>query len=227
MLDVGAGTGICADLIREAGALPVQVDASIDMLRYRRDERPVAVAGDVMRLPFAAGAFDGAFAAFVLNHLPLPAAGVGELARVVRSGGVVLASVYADTSDNGPRDVVDEAARRAGFTEPGWYRELRTERAPQVGTPDKLAAAAAQAGLLVHECVAEHLDVGVETAEDVVRYRFGQAQYAPWFAGMSDDEAAVVRREAVDAVRPVMTPYRPLVILLAARKPQGSQVDTP
>ena len=220
VLDAGAGTGVGAVALAGAGALPVQLDFSLDMLRHRREERPPAVVGDVTRLPFAAGSLDGAFAAFVLNHLPRPAAGVGELARVVRPGGAVLASVYADTSDNGPRDVVDEAARRAGFTEPGWYRELRTERAPQVGTPERLAAAAERAGLDVRECVAEHLDVGVETAEDVVRYRFGQAQYAPWFAGMSDAEAADVRIAAADAVRPVMTPYRPLVILLAAVKRQ-------
>jgi SAM-dependent methyltransferase len=219
VLDVGAGTGIGAELLREAGALPVQVDASLDMLLHRREERAPAVVGDGARLPFVDRVFDGVFAAFVLNHLAEPAAGVRELARVVRGGGVVLASVYADTSDNGPRDVVDEAARRAGFREPGWYTELRTRRAPQVGTTGKLAHAAEKAGLHVHECVAERIDVGVTTAEDVVRYRFGQAQYAPWFAGMSDDEAEEVRSKAVAAVRPVMTPYRPLVVLLSARKP--------
>ena len=219
VLDAGAGTGLASAALAEAGARPVATDLSAGMLRWRRDERPPAVVADVTRLPFATSSLDGALAAFVLNHLPRPGDGLAELARVTRPGGAVVAGVYANVAGNGVRDVVDDAARRAGFTDPDWYVALRTEYAPQVGTTASLAAAARDAGLDVVACDVEAVAVGVRTAEDLVRYRFGQAQYSGWLAAMTPERAAEVRAAAVAAVAPVMEPYRPLVIALVARVP--------
>jgi SAM-dependent methyltransferase len=219
ILDAGAGTGLVGAELARAGARPVATDLSPGMLRWRVAERPPAVVADVTRLPFAGASVAGAVAAFLLNHLPRPQAGLDELARVTRPGGAVLASVYANVPGNGVRDVVDEAAVRAGFEVPAWYEELRTGRAPQVGTPESLGGAASRAGLEVLDVAEVPVDVGVHTAEDLVRYRFGQAQYTPWFAAMPPGRAAEVRAAAVAAARPVMTPYRPRVLLLVARVP--------
>jgi demethylmenaquinone methyltransferase/2-methoxy-6-polyprenyl-1,4-benzoquinol methylase len=217
ILDAGAGTGLVSAELARAGARPLAADLSPDMLRWEAASRPPAVVADVTRLPLAATSVDGAVAAFVLNHLPQPRAGLAELARVTRPGGAVLASVYASVADNGVRDVVDGVATRHGFEAPAWHRELRAHRAPQVGTAAAVGSAAAGAGLDVLDVVEEAVDVGVRTAEDLVRYRFGQAQYTPWFAAMPPERAAAVRADAVAAARPVMTPYRPLVLLLVAR----------
>lgn len=219
VLDAGAGTGLVSGVLERAGARPLAADLSPDMLRWRAHERPPAVVADVTRLPLAPSSVDAAVAAFVLNHLPAPAAGLAELARVTRPGGAVLASVYADVADNGVRDVVDGTAARAGFMAPDWYDELRAARAPLVGTADAVRRAAAEAGLDVLDVVREAVDAGVDTAEDLVRYRFGQAQYTAWFAGMPAGRAAEIRRMAVEAVQPVMSPYRPLVLLLVAKVP--------
>jgi SAM-dependent methyltransferase len=217
VLDAGAGTGLVgAELVR-AGARALAADLSPAMLRWRAAERPPAVVADVTALPLATSAVDGAVAAFVLNHLPRPQSGLAELARVTRPGGTVLASVSGNAADNGVRDVVDAAAVRAGFAAPAWYEELRTAWAPPVGTADRPGAAAQRAGLRVSDVAEVRLDVGIRTAEDLVRYRFGQAQYTAWFAAMPPARAAAVRAAAVAAVRPVMAPYRPLVVLLVAR----------
>ncbi len=96
VLDVGAGTGAASRAALAAGvAEAVGVDAAFGMLAHRATARPPAVVGDALALPFARSAFDATVAAFSLNHLPCPAAGLREMARVTRSGGAILAASYA------------------------------------------------------------------------------------------------------------------------------------
>ncbi len=57
--------------------------------------RPVDTrVGDAMSLPLDDGAFDVTVAGLVLNFVPEPATGVGEMARVTRAGGTVAAYVW-------------------------------------------------------------------------------------------------------------------------------------
>jgi ubiquinone/menaquinone biosynthesis C-methylase UbiE len=92
VLDVGTGPGsLLPDLTRRSpGALVVGVDASEGALaRARRDvSNPLAVM-DSNRLALASDAFDVAVFSFSLFHLPDPAAGLGQAAVVLRSGGAV------------------------------------------------------------------------------------------------------------------------------------------
>jgi demethylmenaquinone methyltransferase/2-methoxy-6-polyprenyl-1,4-benzoquinol methylase len=99
VLDCGTGTGI---LIR---ALPVDlarslrihgVDRSPGMLAKAARELgrvPSAVElhrADVRRLPFSSGSFDVVVSAHMLEHLPDPLDGLGEMVRVLRAGGTLL-----------------------------------------------------------------------------------------------------------------------------------------
>ena len=99
-LDVGAGTGLVSEALAAAGARPIAVDRSPDMLRWRRAQRPPALVADAARLPLRTGAVHDAFAAFLLNHLPEPVPALRELARVTRAGGCVLATVYANSGES-------------------------------------------------------------------------------------------------------------------------------
>jgi len=157
-------------------------------------------------------------AAFVLNHLTEPVLGLRELARVTRPGGAVLATVYAASSGSPARDRVDETALAHGFRWPRWYLTVKQEAAPQLESPERMAAAARAAGLGdvdAHEYAA---DVGIDRAEDLVAYRFGQAHCRPWLDGLDAAERACVRAAAVAAAAPVMRPYRPRVVRLVARR---------
>jgi SAM-dependent methyltransferase len=93
LLDAGGGTGATGAWLASHGRL-VATDLEPRALALYRDGHPdvadLAVA-DLARLPFAADAFDAALCVTVLYHAAVtsPAAAVGELARVVRPGGLV------------------------------------------------------------------------------------------------------------------------------------------
>ncbi len=101
-LDVGCGPGaLTGGLARLLGAARVcAVDPSEPFAAACRARVPgadVVVAG-AEALPFADAAFDAALSQLVVNFMADPAAGVREMARVTRPGGVVAACVwdYAD-----------------------------------------------------------------------------------------------------------------------------------
>ena len=219
VLDVGAGTGVAADALGAVGAQQIAVDLSHDMLAWRATERPPAVVADVRSLPLADAAVDDCVAAFVLNHLVEPGPGLEEIARVMRPGGAVLACVYANASRSEVRDTVDETLRAEGWHPPGWYLELKQRATPVLGTADDMAHAAKAAGLVDVEVDERPVDVGVDEPEQLVDYRLGQAHVAAWLTAIGAGRADEVRHRAVSAIRPIMRPYRPIVVFLAARTP--------
>jgi SAM-dependent methyltransferase len=92
-LDAGGGTGATGSWLAADGHL-IACDLEPLALQLYAESHPdvsgLAVA-DLGRLPFAADSFDAAVCVTVLYHAAVrsPAAVVGELARVVRPGGVV------------------------------------------------------------------------------------------------------------------------------------------
>jgi ubiquinone/menaquinone biosynthesis C-methylase UbiE len=95
VLDVGCGTGVLAGRLAGLGYEVVGVDPSGGMLGVMRENFPGvgAVQGSGTELPFAAGEFDLALTVATLHHTAAPGdveRTLGEMARVVRSGGHVL-----------------------------------------------------------------------------------------------------------------------------------------
>jgi SAM-dependent methyltransferase len=97
VIDVGCGTGRALPALRQAvgpdGAV-IAADLTPAMLDRARTQataaRAALVLADARRLPFAAAAADALFAAGLINHLPDPEAGLEELARVTRPGGLLI-----------------------------------------------------------------------------------------------------------------------------------------
>ncbi|WP_195908258.1 class I SAM-dependent methyltransferase [Nostocoides sp. HKS02] len=94
-LDVGSGTGALAARADALGRKVIAIDADPEMVAV---STAVAggrvVEGSLPDLPFDDNAFDAVTANFVINHVPDPRAGMRELARVVRPGGRVAATIW-------------------------------------------------------------------------------------------------------------------------------------
>jgi SAM-dependent methyltransferase len=92
VLEVGGGQGELAERMqRELGAHVSFVDFSPRMVELARARGIDAMVGDVQELPFPDGAFDTVVAAWMLYHVPDLEKGLGEIARVLRSGGALIA----------------------------------------------------------------------------------------------------------------------------------------
>jgi ubiquinone/menaquinone biosynthesis C-methylase UbiE len=93
VLEVGCGWGELAEWIAgETGATVVAIDLSPRMVELARQRGVDARVGDVQKLPFGDGTFDAAVAAWMLYHVPDLDRGLAELARVLRSGGRLVAA---------------------------------------------------------------------------------------------------------------------------------------
>jgi ubiquinone/menaquinone biosynthesis C-methylase UbiE len=219
VLDVGAGTGAVSAALAAIGARVVAVDRALDMLAWDAPARPPCAVADIRALPLPDGGVDAAVAAFVLNHLVEPADGLAELTRVTTPGGPILATVFSNASRSEARDQLDVVAQDAGWLVPDWYADLKTSAMPVLGTAAAMRAAAEAAGL-AHVAVHERpVDVGVTTAEQLVRYRLGQPLYASWLDRIGPAAAERFAAAAAAAIRPRMQPYRPIVVFLAAAAP--------
>jgi demethylmenaquinone methyltransferase/2-methoxy-6-polyprenyl-1,4-benzoquinol methylase len=86
VLDLAAGTGDFSVDLAKRGHHPVGIDLSYGMLAAARTDAPL-VQGDLLQLPVADGAADGAVCGFALRNLVDLEPFFAELARVTRPGG--------------------------------------------------------------------------------------------------------------------------------------------
>ena len=105
VLNAGAGTGSFSLRLAENGFDVTSVDASSAAVEVLRRRVPGEVAqADVTTLPFADAAFDAAVLGEVLEHVEDDRGALGEVARVLRPGGVLAVSVPAGPNRFGPSD---------------------------------------------------------------------------------------------------------------------------
>jgi SAM-dependent methyltransferase len=115
VLDVGCGPGaLTSELVKRLGPSAVAaVDPSEPFVAAAQERHPGvsvrrAVAED---LPFEDEAFDAALGQLVVHFMTDPVAGLREMARVTRKGGVVAACVWDHGGGHGPLSVFWKAAR--------------------------------------------------------------------------------------------------------------------
>lgn len=136
VLDVGCGPGaLTTELVARLGPGAIAaVDPSEPFVTAARTRHPgvdVRLAS-AEALPFDDDEFDAALAQLVVHFMADPVGGLGEMRRVTRAGGVVVACVWdhagglgplglfwrvARELDPGVRDVSDLAGARAGHLE--------------------------------------------------------------------------------------------------------------
>jgi malonyl-CoA O-methyltransferase len=143
VLDLGAGTGLAAVELKRRfrGAVVTAADIAAPMLQVARGRsrfwRPIrCVEADARALPFEDASFDLVFSSLMLQWLQPPDAALHEIRRVLRPGGLLLASSFGPetlqelrsawaAADGGPHvnefiDMHDlgSALARAGLAEP-------------------------------------------------------------------------------------------------------------
>jgi SAM-dependent methyltransferase len=116
VLDVGCGPGaLTAELVSRAGLDAVSaVEPSASFAAAVRERLPGldVRSSTAERLPFPDGAFDTTMAQLVVHFMTDPVAGLREMGRVTRPGGVVSACVWDHAGARGPLAVFWQAVRQ-------------------------------------------------------------------------------------------------------------------
>jgi SAM-dependent methyltransferase len=224
-LDLGAGTGAASRAVLAAGACAVvAVDAAVGMLAQDASARPPAVVADALGLPFPAATFDVTVAAFSLTHLGDPSAGLREAARVTRAGGAVIASAYADDDVHPVKIAVEDALRARGWKPEPWYEVMRTTGAPKLATAEACRTAAVDAGLHDAEVVAVRVPFAELGAPELVGWRMGLAQHAPFVAALpTDADRAAVVAEAIDRLGTGWPTLERSILVIGAKVGDGDR----
>jgi SAM-dependent methyltransferase len=114
-LDVGCGPGaLTAELVRRVGAASVSaVDPSASFVEAAAARNPGATVRQATAeaLPFEPDSFDVALAQLVVHFMADPVAGLTEMRRVTRPGGVVAACVWDHAGGTGPLGLFWTVAR--------------------------------------------------------------------------------------------------------------------
>jgi len=115
VLDVGCGTGaLTAELVRRLS--PSDLAAADPMAHFvaatrQRNPGVQVVQASAESLPFPDDGFDAALAQLVVHFMTDPLAGISEMTRVTRAGGVVSACVWDYAGDRSPLSPLWRAAR--------------------------------------------------------------------------------------------------------------------
>jgi ArsR family transcriptional regulator len=138
LLDIGTGTGRMIEVLAPKVGQALGIDQSREMLAVARVnlERAgisngMVRLGDMYQLPLPDASFDAVVIHQVLHYADRPPAAIAEAARVLRSGGVLVAVDFAPHVLEFLRD--EHAHRRLGFADgevAEWCRNVGLDPAP-------------------------------------------------------------------------------------------------
>jgi SAM-dependent methyltransferase len=190
-LDVGCGPGaLTSELVGRLGADAVAaVDPSEPFVEAARRRHPgveVALAG-AEHLPFDDGAFDVTLAQLVVQFMSDPMAGLAEMRRVTRDGGIVAACVWDHAGGKAP---LSPFWRAVAQLDPGAHDESGLPGARE----GQLAALFESAGLDDVEDDALWMHVEHASFEEWWEpFTFGVGPAGVYVAGLDDRAGAELR----------------------------------
>ena len=196
LLDIACGPGFVGSRGRERGAEVRGLDFSPAMLAIARarDGGLRFDEGDAEALPYADESYDAAVANFGIHHVPRPLFALREAHRVLRPGGHVAFSFWAEPGENIAWRLVFDAVARHG--------DRAAARAPEPGGGFGTAA----------QCAKALRDVGfADCATTTVRaswqHRDAQALVAALRAGTAR-MAAMLEAQKPDAMTKIVADIR-------------------
>jgi ubiquinone/menaquinone biosynthesis C-methylase UbiE len=212
-LDAGTGSGVLADELVRRGARVIGLDLSSGMLRRGASMRPPAVVADVRSLPLRAHSLDLATASFVLNHLEDPVSAVREFGRVLRPGGMLLATTFEGEAAHPAKGIVDEVARSYGYSPPAWYLAVKKGVQPLLGSAEAFADVGRAGSLGEVRVMRVPVAVALSPVE-LAGWRFGMAHLAPFVARLDPHDQAAMIALAEHRLGEVVEPVALTVLLL-------------
>lgn len=147
LVDVGGGSGAAVPALSAAAPVVVVVDWSFTMLAAAEERALLRCAGDMRRLPFRDGTFDGVHAAYAIQNVGEWRAAIAECVRVCSTEGPVVVAWGGPPADERLAGI-----ESAYFSAVGEAAGVRAQR-----TGITLEAA--------HECFASHGKPLVHTFE--------------------------------------------------------------
>jgi SAM-dependent methyltransferase len=214
VLDVGCGPGaLTTELVARVGPGSVSaVDPSASFVTTARERHPGV---DVQRaaaeqLPFADGMFDAALAQLVVHFMADPVAGLREMRRVTRGGGVVAACVWDHAGGGGPLSVFWEAAHALDA-------DVADESRLAGAREGHLGELFREAGLREVEEIRVSVDVEHPTFDDWWEpFTLGVGPAGVFVAGLDGDERARLREACRERL-----PAPPFVVTARAWAARG------
>lgn len=102
LLDIGCGSGLAAQMASARGATVTGIDISPELIEIARERVPRAefVIGGMDDLPFPIASFEAAVGFNAFQFADDAARAVSEAARVVKPGGLVAATTFAEPERN-------------------------------------------------------------------------------------------------------------------------------
>ncbi len=196
VVDVGCGPGALTSVLvdRVGGASVSAIDPSppfVAALGARLPEVDLR-AGSAEQLPFADAVFDAALAQLVVHFMSDPVAGLREMARVTRPGGVVAACVWDHDGGDTPLSLCWAAAREL---DPSAVDESGLAGARR-GHLEQLAD---EAGLTSIEATSLSVDVPFATFEEWWEpYTFGIGPLGVYIERLDDEGRASLRARCAE-----------------------------
>jgi SAM-dependent methyltransferase len=214
VLDVGCGPGaLTGELVARLGAGAVAaVDPSESFVAAIGTRYPgVAVErAAAERVPFADGEFDAALAQLVVHFMADPVAGLREMARVTRAGGVVAACVWDHAGDRTPIGAFWAAAR-------GLDPHVTDESGLAGARQGQLVELLRSAGLREVEESLLSFSVELASFEDWWEpFSLGVGPAGAYAAGLEADRLAALRERCRESL-----PGQPLVVTAQAWAARG------
>jgi SAM-dependent methyltransferase len=215
VIDVGCGPGaLTGELVSRLGAAAVSaVDPSESFVAAAQARNPgtLVTLASAEHLPFPDGAFDAALAQLVVHFMTDPVAGLGEMRRVTRPGGVVAASVWDHGGGRGPLSVLWQTAREM---DPSVDDESRRPGAHS----GELAALFEAAGLRDIEETALEVSLEHPTFDEWWEpFTRGVGPAGAYVAGLSSERRAELRERCRR-----LLPAEPFVVTALAWAARGS-----
>jgi SAM-dependent methyltransferase len=201
VLDLCCGTGAIARVAFDRGATVTGIDVSEAMVDAAGANSSSSVrfeVADAGALPYSDAGFDAVLCGFALSHLPDVRAALGEVWRVLRSGGRFVESSWGAGRANPTFEAVLEALQHYGRGEAhalGSLLDRDTWALTEQGIPKFR-----EAGFDV-EVVSERLRGAYADAEVALAWVLAWPDYGLTAEALGSQESARFRLEALEAIR--------------------------